>query len=250
MNGIFALLVASVVATPLPAKAMMQTDADDSFDFAVMRTPAWALKATTNVNWGHPPATRQPIVASVECRGESRQFDFNMSGSGEVSSLRARFLGKAEEDGEREEITLLGDHLWLYIDGERWEYANIPAHSAEFSNIPYLPSESDIILSVWRGHQAVRRAEDQPWINLKLIYHRLITAKRIEWSFKSRDWAVVDQKNVKNQLPENWKNTRYEVDNEGLQAAIFWCARQVLSEDAYILPTNIRERGYAITESR
>jgi hypothetical protein len=168
-----------------PAKAMTQSN-DDSFDFAVMRTPAWVLTATTSVNWSEPPTAGYPTVASVECRGESRQFVFDVNRSAEISWLRTRFLGKADEDGERDEITLLGDRLWLYIDGERWEYANIPTHSAEFSNIQYPPPKSDIVLPVWRGYQAVRRAEDQPWINLKLIYYRLINADQIEWSFKSR----------------------------------------------------------------
>ena len=249
MNKAVTFLVASIVATSSSAEAMMQTEAD-SFDFAVMRTPTWTLTATTNVNWGHSPAIRYPTVAGVECTGESPQFAFNMSSSGGVSSLRAKLLGKADEDGEREEITLLGDRIWLYIDEERWEYANIPAHSREFSNIPYPPPESDIILPVWRGYQVVRRAEDQPWVNLNLLYHRLITAKRIEWSFKSRDWTVVDMKNVENRLPRNWQTTRYRIDNEGLNDAIFWCARQVSSEKAYILPTRMRERGNEPTQKR
>ncbi|WP_447725992.1 hypothetical protein [Sphingomonas koreensis] len=229
---------------------MIQTDADDSFDFAVMRTPTWALTATTNVDWRHFPAARYPTVASIECNGESQQFHFSMDSTGDVSWLHARLLGTADDDGERNEITLLGDRIWLYIDGERWEYANIPEHSGAFSNILYPAPESDIIVSSWRGYQAVRRAEDQPWINLKLIYHRLITAMRIEWSFKSRDWAVVDKNNVANQLPRNWRNTRYKVDNQGLHDAVFWCARQVSSEDAYILPARMLERANAPTEER
>lgn len=248
MHRVVASLIAGVIATSSTAKAVTRTEIEDSFNFAVMRTPAWALTATTSVNW--PFDTRYPTVARVDCTGESRQFAFNMSNGGAVNWLRVKLLGKADKDGEQEEITLLGDRVWIYIDGERWEYANIPAHSTEFSNIRYPPPESDIILPVWRGYQAVRQAEDEPWINLSLIYHRLITARQIEWSFKSRDWAVVDKESVENQLPKNWGKTRYKIDNDGLRYAISWCARQVSSEDAYILPTRIRERSNETSKER
>ena len=245
-----AFFVAGGLAASSPANAMAEVNLENSFDFATLRTPIWTLTATTNVHWERPPAVGYPIVSGIECTGRSDQFGFTMNGSGDVSWLAVSFLGKADEDGEREQLALLGDRLWLYIDGQRWEYANIPAHSGEFSNIEYPPPESDVILPLWRGHKAVRRNQDQPWINFNLLNHRLITAKRIEWSFKSRDWTVVNKRESANQLPKNWKNTRYKVDNEGLQDAILWCARQVSSKDAYILPAGIREQFEAMTQKK
>ncbi len=240
MNRIVALL-AACIAMLSTARAATQSD-DESFEFATRHTSSWVLTAATNVNWPEGPDAGHPTVASIGCRGESRQFDFSMTGAGDIDRLRARFLGNFDRDGEREEITLLGDHLWLYIDGARWEYANIPAHSTAFSNLQYPPPASDLILPLWRGYQAVRKSADEPWVNLKLIYDRLVSARRMEWSFKSRDWSVVDKRNPKNALPENWRTQRYKIDTDGLHGAVLWCARQVASEAAYILPAAMRDR--------
>lgn len=250
VTRLVAFLIAGGLAASSPATAMAEADLDDSFDFATLRTPGWTLTGTTNVNWGRPRAIREPMVSSVECTGESEQFRFTMNASGDVSWLGLSFLGNPDEDGERENITLLGDRLWLYIDGERWEYANIPTHSRAFSNIDYPPPESKEIILLWHGHKAVRRNQDQPWINFDLLYYRLITAKRIEWRFKSRNWADVDKSESADQLPKNWEKTRYKVDNKGLQDAILWCARQVSSKDAYILPAEIRQQFEAITQKK
>lgn len=239
-----------MVAMSQPAEAVTRTGDDDSFDFAVLRSPTWVLTATSKVDWGESPTETPPTVSSVNCRGENQQFDFSMNTSREVDWLRIRFLGNTDKDGERDEITLLGDHLFLYIDGERWEYANIPTHSTKFSNVHYPQPESDIILPVWRGYQAVRKTDDQPWLNLKLLYHRLITARQIEWSFKSRDWTVVHKKNVENHLPKGWQNTRYKIDNEGLRTSIFWCAGQVSSDDAYILPARMNGQSSGRQDAR
>lgn len=243
MNRFVVSLVANVIAMTSPVNAASRArENEDEFDFAVMRTPDWTLTATTVVNWKHASAGKYPTVASVQCRGESRQFSFSVNSSGEVSWLRVRFLGKPAEDGEQDEITLLGDQLWLYLDGIRWEYANLPARSAHFANITYSKPESDTVMPVWRGYQAVRTAQSQPWINFKLFYHHLITAKQIEWSFKSGDWTVVNKRDERNYLPNKWKNTRYKIDNEGLSTAIMWCARSVSSDDAYILPRSMHDR--------
>jgi hypothetical protein len=235
MRTVAAAIIASVVVLLPTAKATGQTN-KESFDFAVMHTPTWDVTATTNVFWPEPAGTRGPTVAGVECRGEGSQFNFSMNSSRKVIWLRPTFVGKARNKGERDELAYTGDHLWLYLDNEKWEYANIPARSDEFSNIKYPRPESDIITGGWRGYQAVRRSEGEPWLNIDIIYLRIISAKRIEWSFKSRDWTAIDPNVVENRLPENWEKTRYPINNEGLAAAVSWCAKHVSSEDAYILP--------------
>lgn len=246
INRIVALLITATVATSFPAKAIIQTDTRDSFVFAVKRSPTWVLTATTNVNWDGSTAT----VASVQCRGESDQFNFEMNSAAAISWLVPDFVVNAGADDDQGQSPLLGDHLWLYIDGERWEYANIPSHPAEFSNVTYPSIEGGITTGDWRGYSAVRMNESQPWINLAMIYDRLIAAKRIEWSFKSRDWTVVDKKETANSLPKNWQNLRYKVDNTGLQDAVSWCARKVVSKDAYIFPAGMNERFPAATGHR
>jgi len=220
---------------------MKNADAQDRFDIAVKRDPAWTLAATTYVDWVAASEASYPKVASVECTGESAQFSFRMNSSGALESLHTRLLGEADEDGDREEITRLGDRIWLYIDGERWEYAQIPSHSDEFSNISYPPPETSIIIGLWHGFRAVRKSDDQPWINFDLLNHRLMTAKQIEWQFKSRNWADLENEDVDRELGPSWQTTRYRIDNEGLNDAIMWCARQVSSESAYILPDEVLE---------
>ncbi|TCM00014.1 hypothetical protein C8J41_1276 [Sphingomonas sp. PP-CC-3G-468] len=235
MKTIATVIIASVVVLLPTAKATAQTD-KESFNFAVMHTPTWVVTATTNVFWPEPAGAREPTVASVECRGEGSQFNFNMNSSRKLVWLSPTFVGKARNKGERDELAYTGDHLWLYLDNEKWEYANIPARSGEFSNVKYPRPESDIITGGWRGYQAVRRSEGEPWLNIDLIYLRIISAKRIEWSFKSRDWTAINPNVVQNRLPENWQKTRYPITNDGLAAAVSWCAKHVASEDAYILP--------------
>ncbi|MCW4462074.1 hypothetical protein OK349_10180 [Sphingomonas sp. BT-65] len=210
----------------------------DSFDFATERSNGWDLKATTQVNWRQPGGL--PTVTQIGCRGESPQFSFEMDSAGTLTSLRISFLGSPDEDGEREQITLLGDRLWLYIDGERWEYANIPLPSRQFSNLPYPESKPGEIILIWRGHQAVRRTESEPWRHVSRLYERLIAARKIAWSFKSRNWKDVDSSVPENRLPEGWNRVRYPVDNRGLGDAVTWCERQVASKAAFVLPDTLK----------
>lgn len=210
-----------------------------SFDFAKLHTETWDAAASTSVRW-HPTLQR-PIVEGVECKGNSRQISFSMDESAQVTFLRVDFLSDAADGSDLEFITALGDHLWLYIDGERWEYAHIPKHSWEFTNVRYPVLKQDgIIIPIWRGIEAVRKDESQPWLNLKLFYDRLITAKDVAWGFKSRDWKVVDRNEPANQLPEGWQQKRYRIDNSGLQEAVSWCAGQVVADAAYILPDKMK----------
>lgn len=210
-----------------------------TFESANAQGPGWTSKATTNVDLGDIVEKRPPRVSGVDCYGEGPAFEFRMDGTTDLTMLQLQFLGDPDSDGERDQITLIGDHLWLFIDNERWEYANIPVRSPVFKNVAYPPQSSDIVLSVWRGYQAVRRSEAEPWINLKLIYHRLIFAKKVRWGFKSRDWTVVDKSIADNDMPSGWQSKRYEIDIHGLRGAFDWCARHVSADDAYVLPEGI-----------
>ncbi len=231
--GFVAISASTTAAATGTAIAIAVPAAEDSsFDFDELRTPDWTITATTKLYW------RQgiPEVESVECYGESPYFRFTMDGTGDLSFLRINFLRDPLEDTAE---TAGGDHLWLYIDGERWEYANIPVHSGHLSNVDYPPPEQTEIVLVWNGHQAVRRGEGEPWINLRLMYRRLMDAKKLEWGFKSRDWRVIDRTIAQNQLPAGWQHKRYRINNSGLAEAVSWCAARVASERAYVLPDRI-----------
>jgi hypothetical protein len=165
-----------------------------------------------------------------------------MNSNGEFQWLRITFLGAPEKDGDREEITHTGDRLWLYVDGERWEYANIPSRFSQFSNLDYPQPEGDIVTGGWVGHEVIRKRADQPWLHLSRVYERLIAAKKLQWSFKSRNWADVGKETAAKQLSSQWQTTRYPIDNTGLQHAVSWCARQATSDAAYVLPDGIKRR--------
>ena len=53
-----------------------------------------------------------------------------------------------------------------------------------------------------------------------MIQERFINAHKIERSFKSRDWAVVDKRIPENLLPEHWAAARYPIE-QGLEAGCF-----------------------------
>jgi len=210
----------------------------DSFDYATAKIGKWELSATTEVNW--PDYGSELTVKNINCHGENGEITFDVDRSGGLR-LSVRFLGFADKNGNRDEITLLGDRLWLYIDGERWEFANIPARGSRFSNVEYPPPSSDDILPIWTGFQGVRKIETDPWRKFDSVIERMISARTVQWSFKSRDWKVVDSKGPGNRLPRDWNRTRYPVDNARLAEAVNWCARQVSSDAAYILPANLKE---------
>ncbi|MGW8138447.1 hypothetical protein ACWGNZ_22905 (plasmid) [Sphingomonas zeae] len=238
MRKMVVIGVASAIVLARPATAIAQNA--DSFDFAVARTAAWSLKATTSVNWNTDRPNALPTISSVSCRGESPQLDFEVNDAADVAWLGIRFLGQVKQDGEQDEITLIGDHLWLYIDGTRWEYANIYARPSEFSNIKYPGPDDGIIMPVWRGYHAIRMANSDPWMNIRVLYDRIINAKKLEWSYKSRDWSNVNYAIPENRLPANWQTQRYKINNTGLKQAIKWCAGQITSKTAFSLPSNMQ----------
>ena len=237
LKRIVTLLAASIVAISTSATAAPSAD-DRSFAFDELRTPDWILRATTNLNWKQGDG-QYPVVDSIECVGDGSQFSFTMDSRTDLSWLQMNFLGAPVDDLHK---VYTGDHLWLYVDGERWEYAQIPAHTYQLSNVDYPPSEQTEIIGVWNGHRAVRRTEGEPWLNLRLIYRRLIEAKKLEWSFKSRASRVIDKTIAENLLPKGWRHTRYRINNSGLAKAVAWCAERVASQRAYVLPDRIRSK--------
>jgi hypothetical protein len=232
------MLVFLTVSFAAPAISQEPTD---SFDFAEKQIGSWAMTATTYLDRSDRADDQwSPTAVRVGCRGEAPQGSF-MLNDGAISSLRLRFLGPPRKDGGQNEITLLGDHLWLYLDGDRWEFANIPSRGQKFTNGNYPPvGKDEMVVTVWRGHQAVRRSEQDPWLDISMIYERLMDARKIEWGYKSRDWAVVDKSIRANRLPDHWTKTRYSVDNDKLRQAIVWCGQQVASDVAYVLPDRFR----------
>lgn len=236
LTGAFAVIAAwSGASSRAAAQERLQ-----EFDFAAGAIGEWELKASTTVGWSQGQDGRwQPSVSAVECRGEAPHAGFSIDGAGNLGALRLNFLGPADADGDRNDITLLGDRLWLFIDGERWEFAHIPARRL-FANIHY-PMRDGAILPVWTGHRAVRAAEGLPWINFSRLYERLLAADTVEWGFKSRDWTAVDGAIPENRLPEGWETVRYVVDLGGLRDATAWCAEQVGSDAAYVFPGAIEQ---------
>lgn len=239
IDGVICSISATIVCTLLaltPANAIAQ-EASGSFDFAISKDSRWEMTATSHINW--PENKLLPTIANIDCRGESEQFSFELDRSGTLS-LMIRFLGLPDKDGERGEITLLGDRLWLYVDGERWEFAHIPKGSNAFTNIQYPPQpEGDIIL-IWIGSRMVRKTERDPWQNLSRIQERLVVARKIEWSYKSRNWKDVDSSIPENRLPAGWNTRRYPIDNKGLGEAISWCSKQISSPAAFVLPAGLK----------
>lgn len=234
-------LIASSTASSIASAQALDLEANDSFDFAVKQTPDWTLKATTKVDLRNASRGGQPTIADIYCEGEGPQFTFRLSDVGEVEWLSMGIIGGTAEGGDERMSVLLGDHLWLYLDGERWEFANIPRRPSSFLNVPQPKINIDeIVIPVWRGHQAVRKAEGQPWLHISRLYEKIISADKIEWSFKSRDWSVVNKSIIENQLPQHWKIARYPLNNRGLRDAVSWCAMQVSSDAAYILPDRIK----------
>ena len=217
-----------------------------SFTYASAVQGKWELKARTDIEWfsQRPDGSRMAGTERVECQGTSPDIDFRLDGSGRIESLRFRFLGLPDQDGERNESTLLGDRLWLLVDDERWEFANVLSTS-RFSNVPDAVTSDEqtedeqIVVMPWRGHQAVRKNGTGPWLHISRLYERVIAARTLNWGFKSRDWTVVDKSIEENALPVTWKTRRYAIERAGLPEAINWCAELVRSELAYVLPAEL-----------
>jgi hypothetical protein len=229
---VIAGLLSAGISSPMRAQSSRyQSD----FDFARTKIGNFELRAETEIGW----AGKEPFVAAIRCAGDNEHVQFTVDATGQLEQLRFTFLGSPEPDGDRPQIALLGDTLWLFVDGKRWEYRNIPMQ-LRFTNFQYSPTpEGTIILPTWRGHQAVRASASGPFRNLRLIYGDIVRAKKIEWGFKSRNWNQVDRNVAENALPPGWQSRRYSIDHDGLSQAVEWCLRAVASDEARRLPAEI-----------
>jgi hypothetical protein len=227
----FALFVSAqdsqLVAQPFPRE----------FDFAKTKIGDWTVRAETQISWSDEKGKQLPRVEDVNCYGQSDDAVLSVNAAAKLDVI-LHFRGP-DDDGELADITATGDHLWLYIDGERWEYANLPRRSDELLNVNYPAYEQndEIIIPVWRGFQAVRKSTDDPWTNFDTIVGKVLSAKKLAWGFKSRDWAVVNREH--NELPKGWQKARYVINNAYWQEVANWCSRQVASDTARTLPIDL-----------
>jgi len=226
------IAISALPCTPAPAQESI------TFESGKDEGPGWTSLATTYVDLGGRSNKSLPRVSRLKCYGEGPNFAFAMDGSANLTMFSLSFLGEPGSDGEQDEITRGGDHLWLFIDGERWEFARI-AKKWLFKNVQYPTLANEIVLPVWHGHSAVRRSAAEPWISLQLIAHRLISARHLSWGFKSRDWTVQDKTQPENDLPHGWQTKRYEIDAGSIRSSFNWCARHVSADEAYMLPANV-----------
>jgi hypothetical protein len=232
------LLLGLALCVDLSTSRLSAQTPPRQFDFAKTSIGGWSVRAETQIFWNNDQGKPLPRVKDINCYGQSRGADLSVN-SAAVLDLRIRFLGPSEEDDDLAEIALLGDHLWLYIDGQRWEFAHIAQRPSELLNVSYptYNREEEIIIPVWRGFQAVRKSANDPWANFDAIQSRLFSAKKLAWGFKSRDWATLSRED--NELPKGWQNTRYPIDNTHWREVADWCTRQVGSEEARKLPADL-----------
>ena len=234
MNFLSAFVAAGVVGVPLQAAPQA-----NEFEFAKTKLAKFELRAKTDIVWGE----RGPSISDITCFGDNQDISFVIDRSTKINFLRFAFRGPPASDGDREQITLLGDTLWLFIDGKKYEYRNIP-YVPTFTNHPLSPGSPDeIVVMPWRGYQAVQVASGNGFVNLSRIYHEIMAAKRIEWAFKSRNWKQVDPKVPGNVLPSGWQTRRYEINSRDLATAVDWCSRAVTSDNAKRLPPALMKVG-------
>lgn len=212
-------------------------DRPGQFEFARTKIGAFEATAETTIDW-HGDA---PFVQDVNCFADNQDIRFIVGRTGEIKSLGFAFRGSPEPDGDRPEITLTGDALWLFVDGKRYEHRNISA-GERFTNYAYAPPPKDtVILPVWRGYRGIRTSETNAFVNMSLIYGDILRARKLEWAFKSRNWDQVDRSVPENALPKGWEGRRYPIDNKGLKATVEWCAAAVASDASRRLPPQILE---------
>ena len=220
--------------TAVAFSAQTSTPASDwprEFEFAKTKIRNFELVAKTEVKWRE----KTPYLSDTLCTGDNRSIHFEVGGRAELRDLTITFLGNPESDGDRPHITLLGDELWLFVDGKRFEFRRIPT-TGEFINYKRPDQTGRIMVMPWRGYSAVRSSDSAPFMNISRINGEIIAADKIEWAFKSRNWAQVDRTEPDNALPDGWQSRRYTVDSQGLRAALDWCTREVLSDQSRQLP--------------
>lgn len=220
----------------LPLSIAAQASAEETF--ASTTIGSFELQAETEIDL----EDGQPYIGNVTCYAASEDISFSVDREGRLTWLHFSFVGETDEDGNRPDLALLGDGIWLYVDGHRFEYRNIGTPTRQFRDYEYRadPDDDGIMLPVWHGYQAVRERDSAPFMHMSRIYEQVIAARRLEWGFKSRDWKVVDRTVPGNQLPEGWETRRYPINKDRLIEALEWCTRQVVSEAAIALPSRFR----------
>jgi hypothetical protein len=218
------------------ARATSPASNQHEFEFAKGRVGKFELNASTQINWRDDA----PFIGETSCYASNSDISFVVGNAAQIQWITFGFYGPPDHAGDRSQITLTGDRLWLFVDGRRYEYRNVPRLSDRFSNYPYprAPDGSDaIILPIWHGYRAIRASATEPFMNMSVIYGDILRAKTLAWGFKSRDWKQVDRSVPENNLPRGWQRRRYRIDNEDLSAAVEWCARAVTSDAARRLPS-------------
>lgn len=205
-----------------------------SLDFATTKIEGFEIDAKTSIQW----ADADPYIDEITCEGDNQEVSFTVNRQGAVSRLNFAFDSPPDKEGNRENLTYLGDTLWFFIDGKKFEFRNVGTPGNRFSNHIYKPrdGEGGEIILIWNGYQALKKFPDGPPMHISMFYKNIVDAGKVEWSFKSRNWTDLDQRNPKNALPAGWETRRYRIDNKGLRAAVDWCAMQVASEAAKKLP--------------
>jgi hypothetical protein len=218
------------LAAVISVAAVAPMVAANEIKFAKASLGNFELEAVTEVSRDGD----HPEIGDIRCEGYSSDFGFLVGREGDIRSLWISFHGLQDEDGERADLTLLGDAVWLYVDGRRYEHRNIGTPTSQFSNYRYPPDPhaAEEIILTWRGYKAVRASEADPFMHMSRIYGELVAAKTLEWGFKSRNWSDVDRREPENALPQGWQTTRYPIQNEHLADAVKWCTAQVASEIA------------------
>jgi hypothetical protein len=230
-------LIAVLLLASTPTRAQVASRPAE-FNFAKAKIGRFETTATTTLNW----RDNTPRIQSISCVGDNGEIRFVVDRTGRLQQLQIGFVGPSV-NGNPEHLTLLGDALWLFVDGKRYEYRNIPIED-RFANYSYPPAPAGtIILPDFRGYEGVRVLASEPFMNLARIYADIVKAKSLRWAFKSRNWKQVNRSVPENALPPGWQHQRYRIDNEKLNAAVDWCTKAVASERARDLPPQFSASG-------
>jgi hypothetical protein len=220
MMLLFAGLLTGLLATPANGR-----EGTERFTFAEYRIEGFELEAHTE--W---EAVGAPSVKKIGCNGSNNDVSFYINQAGGIEGLWSGFLMDPDEHGHRAHGRVLGDGLWLYVDGKRYEFRSIGAPEDQFLNYPYPPVEPHDIILLWRGTHSIRQSDTEPFRPLSSIYEKMVNTKKLAWGIKDPDSTVSDRG------PKLGSKRRYRIDNTGLKQAVEWCRRQVASPAARTLP--------------
>lgn len=224
------LFVAAYNAPAFAEKAPL-----NSFVFATSKIGNFEVSAETKINWSGD----EPYISTISCSGNNGAVSFDIDS---IGNFRRLFLNFRSIPGSSLERTIYtGDRFWLYVDNKRYEYALIGTGYTEFRNYAYRPVDSDgdnaIILQLTVA-PSVKPTDGDAFMSLNRVSSEIVGAKKLAWSFKSRNWSDVDPSSPEDRLPEGWERRRYSIDNTKLSDAVRWCTLQVASPIARTLPSN------------